>query len=80
MGGHLPNTHESHKRSQSPNHHEQKNMFLCPDIRTPWSLWAIVLRLADRGIFMLLLPSQATENRIHPKNTWAGVGVNNMLD
>jgi hypothetical protein len=29
---------------------------------------------------MLLLPSQATVNRIHPKNTWAGVGVDNMLD
>jgi hypothetical protein len=40
----------------------------------------MMLRLADRGIFMLLLPSQATENRIHPKNTWAGVGVDFMLD
>lgn len=39
-----------------------------------------MLRLADRGIFMLLLPSQTTENRVHPKNTWDGVGVDNMLD
>jgi hypothetical protein len=39
-----------------------------------------MLRLADRGIFMLLLPSQATEDRIHPRNTWAGVGVVIMLN
>ena len=39
-----------------------------------------MLRLADRGIFMLLLPAQATEDRIHPEITWAGVGVDNMLD
>lgn len=57
-------------------------MFLRPDIRAPQCLCstAIVMGLADRGIFMLLLPSQATEDRIHPKNTWAGVGVDNMLD
>ena len=55
-------------------------MLLRPDIRAPRSLWiiALMLRLADGGIFMLLLPSQATENRIHPKNTWAGVGVDNI--
>jgi hypothetical protein len=57
-------------------------MLLRPDIRTPRCLCrvvAIVSRLADRGIFMLLLPSQATQKRIHPKNTWAGVGVDFML-
>jgi hypothetical protein len=30
--------------------------------------------LADGSIFMpLLLPSQAAEKRIHPRNTWASV-------
>jgi hypothetical protein len=28
---------------------------------------------------MLLLPSQAAKNRIHPRNTWAGAGVNSLL-
>lgn len=57
-------------------------MLLRPDVRAPGYLCkvAIMLRLADRGIFMLLLPLQATQDRIHPKNTWAGVGVANMLD
>ena len=57
-------------------------MLLRPDIRAPRCVCSttIMMGLADRGVFMLLLPSQATENRIHPVNTWAGVGADNMLD
>jgi hypothetical protein len=73
---HLPNAQNPSKRSKSANHHEQRNMLLRPDIRTPWRCCetAIMLRLADGSIFMpLLLPWQAAEKRIHPRNTWASV-------
>jgi hypothetical protein len=79
--GRSPKTQDPGQCSQGSNHHEESNVLLRPDVGAPWCCWGIaVVRLADRGIFMLLLPSQATEERIHPKNTWASVGVDNMLD
>lgn len=73
----LPNAQNSSQSRKSSNHHEQCNVLLRPDVPAPRRTWkiAIMLRLADRGIFMLPLPLQAAVECVHLRNTWAGIGV-----